>query len=141
VSILAFWCTSPSHPSGLRWRQALEALRELTLTQTQLTHEGALSQPLWDNRHYPPPGISPILRVRDRWESLQVTVVHNLYDADRKGRVPFTREDNALYIDTESDHHYVQNKTMSTNDSSSRGRRYLTIAITTDSTTGSVRLR
>jgi hypothetical protein len=53
-------------------RQALEVLRELTLTQTQLTHEGALSQPLWDNRHYPPPGISPILR--DRWESLQVTV-------------------------------------------------------------------
>jgi hypothetical protein len=89
------------------WRQALEALRELTLTQTQLTHEGALSQPLWDNRHYLPPGIPPILR--DRWDSLQVTVVHNLY-ADREGRVPFTREDNTLYIDTELDHHYFQNK-------------------------------
>jgi hypothetical protein len=40
---------------------------------------------------------------------LQVTVVHNLY-ADRDGRVPFTREDNAQYLDTETDHHYSQNK-------------------------------
>jgi hypothetical protein len=47
--------------------------------------------------------------LRDKWESLQVTVVHNLY-ADREGRVPFTSEENALYIDTDSDHHYFQNK-------------------------------
>jgi hypothetical protein len=89
------------------WRQALEALRELSLTQTQLTHEGALSQPIRDNGHFPPPSIPPILR--DKWELLQVTVVHNLY-ADREGRAPFTREDNSQYLDTETDHHYFQNR-------------------------------
>jgi hypothetical protein len=72
----------------LFWRQALEVLRELSLTQTQLTHEGALSQPIWDNRHFPLPSNPPILR--DRWESLHVTVVHNLY-GDREGRVLYTR--------------------------------------------------
>jgi hypothetical protein len=90
----------------LFWRQALEALRELSLTQTQLTHEGALSQPIWDNMHFPPPSIPPILR--DRWESLQVTVVHNLY-GDREGRVPYTREDNAQYIKVMNMFTYDQN--------------------------------
>eukprot|EP00962_Isochrysis_galbana_P018122 scaffold5221_cov122-Isochrysis_galbana.AAC.7 len=39
------------------WSQALEALRALALTQTSLSRDGMLSQPLWDNRHHPPPKI------------------------------------------------------------------------------------
>jgi hypothetical protein len=79
------------------WRQALAALRELPLTLTNLSTDGPLSQPIWDNLHFPPPSISQLQR--DRWESLQVTVLHNLY-YDREGKVPFTQEDNEKYIDT-----------------------------------------
>jgi hypothetical protein len=50
------------------WRQALAALRELPLTLTNLSKDGALSQPIWDNLHFPPPRISQ-LHI-DRWESL-----------------------------------------------------------------------
>jgi hypothetical protein len=89
------------------WRQALAALRELPLTLTNLSTDGALSQPIWDNLHFPPPRISQLHR--DRWESLQVTVLHNLY-SDREGKVPFTQEDNEKYIDTENNYHYFQNK-------------------------------
>eukprot|EP00962_Isochrysis_galbana_P016560 scaffold4749_cov137-Isochrysis_galbana.AAC.8 len=39
----------------LFWSQALEALHELALTQTSLSKDGMLSQPIWDNRHHPPP--------------------------------------------------------------------------------------
>eukprot|EP00962_Isochrysis_galbana_P054051 scaffold25575_cov118-Isochrysis_galbana.AAC.3 len=70
------------------WSQALEALHELELTQTSLSRDGALSQPVWDNRHYLPPKIPPILR--DRWESLQVTVVHNTF-SDREGKRHYQR--------------------------------------------------
>jgi hypothetical protein len=63
----------------------------LPLTLTNLSTDGALSQPIWDNLHFPPPRISQLHR--DRWESLQVTVLHNLY-SDREGKVPFTQEDN-----------------------------------------------
>src|SRR6056297_2924645 len=103
------------------WRQALDALKELTLTRTQLSRDGVLSQPIWDNRHLDPP---PIPRAyRDRWESLQVTVVHNIF-LDRKGETRHSRKTNSLYmwttkklslhkkdllyIDTELDHHYFQ---------------------------------
>eukprot|EP00962_Isochrysis_galbana_P008715 scaffold2424_cov122-Isochrysis_galbana.AAC.1 len=89
------------------WSQALNALHELPLVQTSLSRDGALSQPIWDNRHYPPPKIPP--RLRDRWESLQVTVVHNTF-SDREGTRHFTREENQSYIDTDSDHPYFQNK-------------------------------
>eukprot|EP00962_Isochrysis_galbana_P015064 scaffold4316_cov116-Isochrysis_galbana.AAC.4 len=89
------------------WSQALGALHELPLTQTSLSRDGALSQPIWDNRHYPPPKIPP--RLRDRWESLQVTVVHNSF-SDREGSSHFTKEENQSYIDTDLDHHYFQNK-------------------------------
>jgi hypothetical protein len=88
-------------------RQALAALRELPLTLTNLSTVGALSQPIWDNLHFPPPSISQLHR--DRWGSLQVTVLHNLY-SDREGKVPFTQEDNEKYIDTENNYHYFQNK-------------------------------
>eukprot|EP00962_Isochrysis_galbana_P006068 scaffold1640_cov111-Isochrysis_galbana.AAC.29 len=33
------------------WSQALDALHELKLTQTSLSRDGMLSQPIWDNRH------------------------------------------------------------------------------------------
>jgi hypothetical protein len=91
------------------WRQALAALRELplTLTLTNLSTDGALSQPIWDNLHFPFPSISQLHR--DRWESLQVTVLHNLY-SDREGKAPFTQEDNEKYIDTENNYHYFQIK-------------------------------
>jgi hypothetical protein len=89
------------------WRQALAALRELLLTLTNLSTDRALSQPIWDNLHFPPPSISQLHR--DRRESLQVTVLHNLY-SDREGKVPFTQEDNETYIDTENNYHYFQNK-------------------------------
>jgi hypothetical protein len=88
------------------WRQALDALHELPLTQIQLSQDGALSQPIWDNRHFPPPPITN--RLRDRWESLQLTVAHNLF-SDREGLSPFTKDENALYIDTKNDHHYYKN--------------------------------
>eukprot|EP00962_Isochrysis_galbana_P012147 scaffold3420_cov115-Isochrysis_galbana.AAC.6 len=78
------------------WSQALDALHELPLTQTSLSRDGALSQPIWDyNRHYPPPKFPP--RLRDRWESLQVTVVHNTF-SDREGSSHFTKEENQSYI-------------------------------------------
>jgi hypothetical protein len=35
------------------WRQSLVALRELPLTLTNLSTDGALSQPIWDNLHFP----------------------------------------------------------------------------------------
>jgi predicted DNA-binding WGR domain protein len=91
------------------WRQALAALRELPLTLTGLSPDGALSQPIptWDNLRFPPPSISKLHR--DRWERLHVTVLHNLY-SDREGKIPFTQDDNGKYIDTECDHHYFQNK-------------------------------
>jgi hypothetical protein len=89
------------------WRQALAALRELPLTLTNLSTGGALSQPKWDNLQFPPPSISQLLR--DRWESLQVTVMHKLY-SDREGKVLFTQEDNEKHIDTEHNYHYFQNK-------------------------------
>jgi hypothetical protein len=85
----------------------LAALRELPLTLTNLSTGGALSQPIWDNLHFTPWSISQLHR--DRWESLQVTVLHNLY-SDREGKVPFTQEDNEKYIDTENNYHYFQNK-------------------------------
>jgi len=66
-----------------------------------------LSQPIWDNRHHPPPKIPPLLR--DRWESLEVTVVHNTF-SDRVGVRHYTKEENQAYIDTDLDHHYFQNK-------------------------------
>eukprot|EP00962_Isochrysis_galbana_P013974 scaffold3966_cov126-Isochrysis_galbana.AAC.7 len=66
----------------LFWSQALEALHELALTQTSLSKDGMLSQPIWDNRHHPPPKLPPLFR--DKWESLQVTVVHNTF-SDRVG--------------------------------------------------------
>jgi hypothetical protein len=87
------------------YRQALLALRELTLTQTSLSLDGALSQPIWDNPHYDPPRISQLFR--DRWESFQLTVVHNAF-SDRRGQTEFTKKDNNLYIDTELDYHYFQ---------------------------------
>eukprot|EP00962_Isochrysis_galbana_P025734 scaffold7961_cov115-Isochrysis_galbana.AAC.4 len=69
--------------------------------------------------HYPnrygtidttPPQRSPHPpRLRDRWESLQVTVVHNTF-SDREGSCHFTKEENQSYIDTDLDHHYFQNK-------------------------------
>jgi hypothetical protein len=89
------------------WRQALAALRELPLTLTNLSTDGALSQPIWDNLHFPPPSISQ--QNRDRWESLQVTVLHNLY-SDREGKVAFTRKDNENYIDIENNCHYFRNE-------------------------------
>eukprot|EP00962_Isochrysis_galbana_P038962 scaffold13918_cov122-Isochrysis_galbana.AAC.1 len=58
-------------------------------------------------RHYLPPKIPPILR--DRWESLQVTVVHNTF-SDREGKRHYTKDENRSYIDTELDYHYFQNK-------------------------------
>jgi hypothetical protein len=70
-------------------RQTLAALRELPLTLTNLSIDGALSQPIWDNLHFPPPS-NPQLH-RDRWESLQVTVLHNLY-SDREGRYSSPRK-------------------------------------------------
>jgi hypothetical protein len=36
------------------WRQTLAALREVPLTLTNLSTDGALSQPIWDNLHFPP---------------------------------------------------------------------------------------
>ena len=54
-----------------------------------------------------PPKIPP--RLRDRWESLQVTVVHNTF-SDREGSCHFTKEENQSYIDTDLDRHYFQNK-------------------------------
>jgi len=91
------------------WSQALIALHELELTQTSLSRDGVLPQPIWDNRHYHyhPPKIPPSLR--DRWESLQVTVVHNTF-SDRDGTRHYTKEENQSYIDTELDYHYFQNK-------------------------------
>jgi hypothetical protein len=89
------------------WRQALAALRELPLTLTNLSTDGALSQPIWDTLHFSPRRISQLHR--DRWESLQVTVLHNLY-SDREGKVSFTQEDNEKYIDTENNYHYFQNQ-------------------------------
>eukprot|EP00962_Isochrysis_galbana_P022341 scaffold6687_cov98-Isochrysis_galbana.AAC.1 len=71
------------------WSQALDALHELELTQTSLSRDGVLSQPIWDNRHYYPPKIPPSLR--DRWESLQVTVVHNTF-SDREGTQHYTKK-------------------------------------------------
>jgi exonuclease III len=91
----------------LFWRQALTALRELTLSRTQLSLEGASSQPIWDNPHIPPPQIPPLFR--DRWESLQVTVQHNLY-SNLECTQLYTNEENTLYIDTETSFHYFQNK-------------------------------
>eukprot|EP00962_Isochrysis_galbana_P003332 scaffold925_cov133-Isochrysis_galbana.AAC.6 len=52
------------------------------------------------NRHYHPPKIPPNLR--DRWESLQVTVVHNTF-SDREGKWHYTKDENRSYIDTELD--------------------------------------
>jgi hypothetical protein len=88
------------------WRQALAALRELHLTLTDLSTDGALSQPIWDNLQFPTPRISQLHR--DRWESLQVTVLHNPY-SDREGKVLFTQEDNEKYIHTENNYHDFQN--------------------------------
>eukprot|EP00962_Isochrysis_galbana_P021445 scaffold6328_cov131-Isochrysis_galbana.AAC.1 len=67
----------------------------------------SLSQPIWDNGHHPPPKLPPLFR--DKWESLQVTVVHNTF-SDRVGARHYTKEDNQAYIDTDLDHHYFQNK-------------------------------
>eukprot|EP00962_Isochrysis_galbana_P031861 scaffold10404_cov117-Isochrysis_galbana.AAC.4 len=44
--------------------QALEALHALALTQTSLSRDGILSQPIWDNRHHPPPKIPPLIPAR-----------------------------------------------------------------------------
>jgi ribosome-associated toxin RatA of RatAB toxin-antitoxin module len=44
-----------------------------------------------------------------RWESLQVTVIHNMF-SDLEGKVRFDKETNASYIDMELDHHYFSNK-------------------------------
>jgi ubiquitin len=88
------------------WRQALDALHELPLTQIQQSQDGAMSQPIWDNRHYPPPPITN--RLRDRWESLQLTVAHNRF-SDREGLSPFTKDGNAQYIDTGNEYHYYKN--------------------------------
>jgi hypothetical protein len=87
------------------WRQALDALKELDLTRIQLSTDGALSQPIWDNRRFPPPPIAKLFR--DRWESLQVTVIHNMF-SDLEGKVRFDKETNASYIGMELDHHYFQ---------------------------------
>jgi hypothetical protein len=92
---------------SLFWRQALTALRELTLSRTQLSLEGASSQPIWDNPHIPPPQIPSLFR--DRWESLQVTVQHNLY-SNLECTQLYTNEENMLYIDIEMSFHYFQNK-------------------------------
>jgi hypothetical protein len=89
----------------LFWRQALDALKELDLTRIQLSTDGALSQPIWDSRHFPPPPIPKLFR--DRWESLQVTVIHNML-SDLEGKVRFDKETNASYIDMELDNHYFQ---------------------------------
>jgi hypothetical protein len=76
----------------LLWRQALDALKELDLTRIQLSTDGALSQPIWDNCHFRPPSIPKLFR--DRWESLQVTVIHNMF-SDLEGKVRFDKETNA----------------------------------------------
>eukprot|EP00962_Isochrysis_galbana_P050245 scaffold21698_cov122-Isochrysis_galbana.AAC.1 len=47
------------------WSQALGALHELPLTQTSLSRDGALSQPIWDNRHFTPLPRSPHACVAD----------------------------------------------------------------------------
>eukprot|EP00962_Isochrysis_galbana_P040785 scaffold14829_cov115-Isochrysis_galbana.AAC.2 len=58
-----------------------------------------LSQPIWDNRHHPPPKIPPLFR--DKWESLQVTVVHNTF-SDRVGARHYTKEENQPHTDARS---------------------------------------
>jgi hypothetical protein len=93
---------SPSHHSGdRRWKHSENShlRKHNSSTRERLpNHFGTIAAIL--NQASPP-------SLRDRWESLQVTVVHNLY-SDREGRISFTREDNAIYIDTDSDHHYFQ---------------------------------
>jgi hypothetical protein len=91
------------------WRQALDALKELDLTRIQLSTDGALSQPIWDNRHFPPPPIPKLFR--DSWESLQVTVIHNMF-SDLECKVRSDKETNASYIDMELDNHYFQQQKM-----------------------------
>eukprot|EP00962_Isochrysis_galbana_P044174 scaffold17054_cov148-Isochrysis_galbana.AAC.2 len=39
-------------PPPILESSALEALHELELTQTSLSRDGVLSQPVWDNRHF-----------------------------------------------------------------------------------------
>jgi hypothetical protein len=89
----------------LFWRQALDALKELDLTRIQLSTDGAPTQPIWDNRLLPPPPIPKLFR--DRWESLEVTVIHTMC-SDLEGKVRFDKETNASQINMELDNHHFQ---------------------------------
>eukprot|EP00967_Tisochrysis_lutea_P137561 scaffold247032_cov43-Tisochrysis_lutea.AAC.1 len=78
------------------WKEALVNFRELDILPSFLTREGALSQPIWHNLHFPPRALRTAWA--RMWETLHANVVHNIFKGSTF-TTPYSREECSANIE------------------------------------------